>query len=313
METEASWSQVPAWMKERFPPDQWVMFFVLYGTAALIGRALVTEGSVVLGLPDLWGFLASWCFFLMLRVFDEHKDFDLDLVNHPERVLQSGRISLGHLKVLGGLAIGAQAAVSFGLDGGWGPISGSWIITFVWSSLMAVEFFIGSWLEKRLVLYAFSHMLVMPMALVWLAQMGAQTTELPLAIGMLAALSFLSGASFEVTRKAKGIEEERETIQSYSQILGRRGAAAAVLGFLLGATALLWTLLAGLLEGGMSGLWIGLVCVLPLVPAASLFLYLTQPTAAARKRNEMAVGAAMLGQYGLLVAAVVIERGIVWS
>jgi 4-hydroxybenzoate polyprenyltransferase len=305
---------VPAWMMERFPPDHWVMFFVMYATAVVTGRFLSGSGAMTLGWMDLLGFAAAWSFFLMLRVFDEHKDYELDLHNHPERVLQSGRVTLGHLKALGVLAIATQAGVSVFLDEGVGSVTTLWVLVIVWSSLMAKEFFIGAWLEKRLVLYALSHMVVMPMALVWMAQMGAGSAELPETIGLLAGLSFLSGAAFEVTRKAKGAEEERETIESYSRILGVRGAAVTVLLLLTGSTAVLALLIRGAFDGAAGWLWyLGLVAIL-VPPFFSLLRYMGTATAKTRKANEAAVGLAMLASYGILIAAYLVSSSsVTWG
>lgn len=295
---------------ERFGPDHWVMFFVLWATALVTGRFLSggspSGGAELAFSPgDLAGFAAAWCFFLMLRVFDEHKDYEADLHNHPDRVLQSGRISLGHLKALGLIAILTQAIVSLSFDS-WtfGSVTAWWALVIVWSSLMAKEFFVGEWLEKRLILYAISHMVVMPMAMVWMAQMGAGSLELPLEVGLLAGLSFLSGAAFEVTRKTKGAEEERDTIDSYSKILGPTASAATALFLLIGGAGLLALLIHHVLgEDAHIGWYVGLAAMLA-GPATSLHLYKNHPTAKGRKLNEAAVGMTMLGSYCLLIAAI---------
>jgi hypothetical protein len=310
--TTASLRHLPAWFGERFPPSHGVLFFVMYVTALLFGRFLVGDGTLELGWIDLVGFVAAWSFFLMLRVFDEHKDYELDLLNHPDRVLQSGRITLGHLKVLGAIAIAAQLGVSLLLDGGFGNVTLAWLLVIVWSSLMAKEFFCGEWLEERLVLYAVSHMVVMPMALVWMAFMGADSEPLPMTVGLLAALSFCSGAAFEVTRKTKGAEEERDTIRTYSQIWGTTASPLIVLVLLIISTVLQVFLLRLVFDGAVHwGWYVGLVAVLAL-PAISLHLYRVDPTAKARKMNEGMVSLTMLASYVVLLAAVIVERGIAW-
>jgi 4-hydroxybenzoate polyprenyltransferase len=300
----ASIAHLPAWAMERFPPDHWVMFLVMWATALVAGRALTGSGDLAFAPADLLGFAAAWCFFLMLRVFDEHKDYDLDLANHPGRVLQSGRITLGHLKVLGGIAIATQLGASLLLDGwAFGSVTCWWLLVIGWSSLMAKEFFVGEWLEQRLILYAASHMVVMPMALLWMAQMGAGQEAMPPAVGLLAGLSFLSGAAFEITRKLKGADEERDSIASYSQILGPTAGAATVLGLLVGAAGLLALLLDGVFAGDVGLSWhLGLAALL-LGPAVTLHLYKNKPSARGRKANEAAVGVTMLGSYALLIAA----------
>ncbi len=314
----ASARNLPAWFQERFPPAHGVLFAVMFVTALLYGRFLTWEGEVTLWPFDVVGFVAVWCFFLTLRVFDEHKDYELDLRNHPDRVLQSGRVTLGHLKWVGGVAILAQAVGSAAIDaqaypaGDFGGTVGWWLLVITWTSLMGKEFFASEWLEERLVLYALSHMVVMPLALVWMARMGTGTNALPLDVAWLAGLSFLSGAAFEVTRKAKGAEEERATIQSYSQVWGPRGAAAVVGVLLVAQAAVEVAMLRLILEDVGPGWYAGIV-VPTLLPFVGLALYAKDPTAKARKVNEAATSLAMLAAYVVLSAALISARGLAWG
>lgn len=297
-----------AWASERFPPAHGALFAVLYATALLYGRFLAHEGALPLDpVRDGVGFLGAWAFFLMLRVFDEHKDFDLDLHNHPERVLQSGLVTLGHLKVLGAAAIAAQLGVTLWFGG---PALVAWAVVITWSSLMAKEFFVGAWLEPRLVLYALSHMVVMPMALVWMASLGATPSVLPLAVGWLALLSFFSGAAFEVTRKTKGPEEERDTIQSYSRVFGTT-RSPLVIGALLLASAGVQVVLLFAIAGGPPhpGWFVGLAAPV-LFALVTLQRFRAAPSVAGREANEGAVSLAMLGSYVVVLAALVAERGV---
>ncbi len=300
-----------AWMMERFPPDHGVLFFIMYATALLFGQFVAGDGGLSVGVQEVVGFAGAWSFFLMLRVFDEHKDYELDLHNHPDRVLQSGRVTLGYLKVLGALAIGAQFVVSLWFDNfTFGPVTQCWLVVIVWSSLMAKEFFVGEWLEKRLVLYALSHMVVMPMALVWMATMGSGVIDVG-GFALLAALSFLSGAAFEVTRKTKGPDEERDTIQSYSQVWGPRGAAGIVAVLLVGQAAV-EVLLLRTIAVEHWGWYVGLAGTFVL-PVYALAKYVSEPSTKGRKLNEGGVSMAMLGAYVLLLAAMIAVRTLHWS
>src|SRR5439155_15749200 len=80
-----------AWVGERFPLANGLLFFVVYAAALLLGRQ-GAGATAALHVSDLGGFAAAWAFFLMLRVFDEHKDYALDCRLHPERVLSRGLI-----------------------------------------------------------------------------------------------------------------------------------------------------------------------------------------------------------------------------
>jgi len=304
-----------AWVNERFQLPNAILFFVLYASALLFGRALVTDGKLALGARDVAGFFAVWAFFLMLRVFDEHKDYALDAKNHPQRVLQSGLITLGHLKIAGAIAIALQLGVSILEDGGVGRVTVAWLVAMGWSALMAKEFFVGEWLSKRLVLYAFSHMLVMPLALVWMAQMGAGARALPPSIALLAVLSFFSGAAFEIARKTKAPADERDGVDSYTRSLGVRGAPIAVLVILAIGQAPLDAALV-MLYGDARAVPIAAWCVLGaslLLPIVAVVRFLSAPTTKTAKGIEATVGVSMLVAYVTLIACIASHRGVAWS
>src|SRR5690349_3066406 len=114
---------IGAWMSERFPARNTVFFAVFHATALLGARAPRAGGPVTVTWRDVAAFPAVWCFFLMLRVFDEHKDFDADAIAHPNRVLQRGLVTLRDLRVLGALAIAVQVGISIWLDAGIGNVT----------------------------------------------------------------------------------------------------------------------------------------------------------------------------------------------
>lgn len=301
-----------AWMAERFPAANAVLIVVLYLTAALYGASLVGGGELELSFGDLLGFAAGYAFFFMLRVFDEHKDYELDCQNHPNRVLQRGLISLGHLKVAGAIAIAVQLAVSIGWDRGLGPVSFWWALALVWSLLMAREFFAREWLQRRFLLYAFSHMLVMPLMLVWMAQMGAGEAALPREVGLLAILAFLSGASYELARKVRAPGDERSGVDTYTKILGVKGAAAAILMVLAGSTTVALLLLRGAGGGELAPAAIAAIAVGFVLPAATLYGFARTPTGKLAKRSELTVSVTMLVQYITVIATLIAERGVAW-
>ncbi|OUS04684.1 prenyltransferase [Gammaproteobacteria bacterium 42_54_T18] len=299
-----------AWAKERFPLANGILCIVLYITAALVGRHLENSGPVSISFVDIVGALLCWSFFLVLRVFDEHKDYELDVKNHPQRVLQSGLITLGHLKVVGVVAILLQFAWSVYLDKGLGSVTTAWLIMFGWACLMGKEFFCGEWLEKRLVLYAFSHMLIMPLIMWWLVQMGQPSANVVALIITLGALFFVSGFAFEITRKTRGPDEERETVDSYSKIFGAKGSALVVLILILTMVVLQYYVVTQI---SSSTFWVGAVFLLAglLISLVSLSKFLKQPSLVGRERNEKAVAMTMLFGYGVVIAEVISENGVI--
>ncbi|MFZ3184179.1 MAG: hypothetical protein WA173_08545 [Pseudomonas sp.] len=301
-------SRFLAWLKERFPFANALLFFILYLATAAVARAGQT-GSIDLSLQDLLSCLVTWSFFLLLRVLDEHKDYQLDCQNHPQRVLQSGLINLGHLKLAGVLAVAAQLLWSLWLDRGIGQVTLAWVALLVWTGLMAKEFFIPEWLTRHLTWYAVSHMLVMPLIVWWLANLALPGCSLTPQLQVMMALAFVSGFCFEITRKTKGPEEERDSIESYSRIFGTRGSALVVL-LLVSAMTLNQLWLIQLLLGQLP-IWALLVLLaFYALSVRQLLSFIRVPSAALRGKNEACVALTMLAGYAVLIAVLVIEHGL---
>ena len=137
-------ARIGAWSLERYPPPITVINILVYFTVAGVAKMLLGQEVIDFSVErDLLGAIAFSCFPLMIRVFDEHKDYEEDVHNHPDRILQRGIITLGHLKVVGAIAIGLQLGISIYLDGGFGLITQAWLVVMGWSLLMAKEFFLG--------------------------------------------------------------------------------------------------------------------------------------------------------------------------
>ena len=291
----ALYRRILAWMHERFPFANALLFFILYLSAASVARL---PDSALMGYVDVVGCLVTWSFFLLLRIFDEHKDYAIDVQNHPQRVLQRGLVTLFHLRVIGGAVIAMQLVWSMYRDGGLGHTTLSWGAMMLWTCLMGKEFFCGAWLEKRLTLYAFSHMLVMPLIILWLAQMANPQAVLNANMLILMLLGFVGGFCFEITRKAKGAEEERVTIDSYSRIFGVTGVSIIML--LLTATMLV---LQVWLMQRIAG-YLPIIAMLPLLLWFAcvwmVLSYRKQPTESARKKNEAIVALVMLSGYACI-------------
>jgi 4-hydroxybenzoate polyprenyltransferase len=220
----------------------------------------------------------------VLRVFDEHKDYELDCTNHPQRVLQSGMISLKHLKVLAVVSIIAQLLFSLWQDQGFADVSIAWLIAFTWTCLMGVEFFCGEWLEKRLTLYAFSHMLVTPMIMWWLAQLAAPSVVMSNELILMLCFAFVGGFTAEIVRKTRGPEEERDTVDSYSKIFGTQGSAWVVM-FLLLLTGAIQTVLCNQMSSGSFVIGYLVLAVGYLLAVISLLKFVKAPSLKGREKK----------------------------
>ena len=291
------------WMKERFPIENGILFFVLYLTAVALGRTFATETESLFKMTDIFGCIASWTFFLLLRIYDEHKDYEIDCQNYPERVLQKGLITLKDLKIIGFLCITYQLIYCLYLDRGIGPVTLTWVCITAYSFLMTVEFFIGEWLSKRLVLYALSHMIIMPMIIFWLVSMGIGKSPFIYEINLFSILAFFSGFSFEITRKTRAPEEERDTVDSYSKIMGIKGCVSIIISLLVGIGFLGKMLVNASTKQPFQGVYLFYICLI--VSIGHLLYFTIKPSLKGRERNEALVGTGMLSVYATLIWALV--------
>jgi 4-hydroxybenzoate polyprenyltransferase len=250
-----------AYLKERFPVVNMALFAILFLTVQSVAAffAPTDPHPSPLGWREGWGALAVISFFFRLRVFDEIKDYALDAHNHPHRVLQSGRVSLKGLmrvSLTGGL-----------LEALWSAQMGMrtltlWLAAVAYSVLMRYEFFVSDYLKKRLLLYAFTHMLIMPLVIWWIWSAYSYWHVLDGPLAVLALLSLLGGFSFEIARKIHAPGAERERVDSYSKAMGYAPAILTVLALLLAGVSvqgyLLYLLHASwlpyLVVGGLYGL-----------------------------------------------------------
>jgi hypothetical protein len=302
-----------AWSRERFPLSQGIFVAVIYTTAVFYGQFLSSSDNLVMGLSDIAGFGACWAVFLMLRIFDEHKDYAQDLHNYPDRVLQSGRITLGHLKILGLLAIVLQAGYSVSFDSGVGTVTFYWLMVFGWSLLMAVEFFVPQWLNAHMVVYGLSHMLIMPLIMAWLMRIGASAASLTPAAWWLALMTFFAGCTYELTRKAWGAEEERDSVASYARIFGTGGVTLAITITLGVAVVASLAMVLAIIPSTPGWVWYAAPVSAWLLVVITVVRYAQRPTLKARKNNEAMVGVGMLIAYATPLLAMIVDRGIEWT
>jgi hypothetical protein len=276
--------RIAGYLGERFPPAVYTLLVALFFGSAVLNAAALTaaplSGRVLLGAPVVW------LVFFHLRVFDEHKDYSLDLTAHPERLLSRGIVTLPLLARLAGIAIIIEALLSMLI--GW-HAAAAWAAALAFSVLMRLEFGIGEWLSARILLYAVTHNpIVGLLALLGFFCLGAGfTTQF---LWFVAAASVASLA-FELGRKIRLPQEEHAEVDSYSSVHGRERAGLILSGIILLGTGLagaaIWTVSPGLVQlaisGGlvMIGALVGIVEARPGRPAkkvelgSSLFLLIT--------------------------------------
>lgn len=289
-----------AWSGERFPMANVISGIITYIVMSRIALFL-NDQSLDFSLIDILGSVAVIGHYFILRVFDEHKDFEIDCINHPERALQRGLISLKHLDI--GAILFTIIAVVFSL-----MISNNYLtlicygVVYLWSTLMAKEFFVGSWLEKRITLYSFSHMLVSPIIITWIMSSKWQTTQFDFNTYTILLMSLASGFSYEITRKTRGPEEETETLDSYTKVYGVGGSVLiiSVMNMITLATFLLFSAVIPVYRP----FTIALATIGFVLAQVTLIKFVSTPSLKARKNNEASFGIYALMLYSALLVGI---------
>lgn len=142
--------------KERTPFASYILITM---GPALSGYALNSERSYG---DLLLAFIGFFLFFLVLRMMDEYKDYDKDVLAHPGRPLPRGLIALPEFKL--GITVGMISLIAFDfflLFMGYtcSFFLYSLVIVHLW--MMYKEFYVAEWINARPLLYAVTHQLIL--------------------------------------------------------------------------------------------------------------------------------------------------------
>jgi 4-hydroxybenzoate polyprenyltransferase len=255
--------RLKAYLNQRFPlVGHGILIISYYSSNQFLAEVLThPDDRLKYTIGSLFGAITLFCMFFHLRVFDEHKDYADDLKHYPDRVLQRGLITLKDLKTLGAIAIGLELILSaVWMPQGKPAALIAVLVAIGFSVLMLKEFFVGDWLKRNFLVYAVSHMLIMPLfaMVVFSFTTGEYFWHAPTWFWIYAFVGFFVTVNWEISRKIRAPEQEIEGVDSYTKIFGTYGAAYAVLvvrvidtgivalvGWHLGASAwFYWALLA---------------------------------------------------------------------
>jgi 4-hydroxybenzoate polyprenyltransferase len=303
-------SRIWLWMKERFPPAVWLLSIFFYFSSAVLVRSVT--GHPYLTLTDFVGFVVVWSYFLMLRVLDEHKDYEEDCKSHPDRVLQRGVVTLGELKKVGAACFVGQiiANVAFPFDSN--AALAVWSGAIVWTFLMTFEFFCKDWLKEHLFVYGFSHMLVTPMVIYWCYALAADQSYDPLtcSLTLAAALAFCTGMLFEVTRKTRSSDEEQEGVDTYSKKIGVKNCV--VLASILVAVSVAIVVVVAS-KGQLFLVSSVLMASAGVGTLRRLLIFMREPVAGGRSKNEKSVALFIIVTYIILIISVCYGNSFEWK
>lgn len=145
------------YFKERFP---FPVYVILVGGIVLSGNVLALGAFAWKGYAI--AFVGLMVFFALLRLMDELKDYEKDLVVHPRRPLPRGVLKVESVARV--IQITAVAMVVYsGVVAALTSIEAGvcYLIVTVWLWLMFKEFYLGQWLVDRPLLYAITHQLIL--------------------------------------------------------------------------------------------------------------------------------------------------------
>lgn len=250
--TEFPADSVAAWwsyIKMRFPIP---VYLLLSGGLALSGAAQAGGDAYpggLMNLKTLGSFLYAVWLFGTLRLMDELKDYEKDVVANPSRPLPQGWLTRPHVGrvILYLMGTGVLGSLAFALHSPWAL--GFALVTTIWLWLMYREFYIGESLAKSPISYATTHQIILiPFCLLmaasqdagrssvmviedphpwlpWVSRefLGAQTSQV-LAWSVAVLGSFFS---YEVSRKQDA--DAHPVLATYRQIYGVKGSAIIVL------------------------------------------------------------------------------------
>lgn len=214
------------YLDERFPlATHLVVVIAFFFSSYLLAERLLRPGETVFGMAALAGSVTVLFALFFLRVLDEFKDYEKDLVGHPDRIVSRGIMPLSELKVIGIVVV----AVMLGLNAVVGlHAMAACLLVIGFALLMFKEFFVGDWLNKHLVIYALTHQLITPLICLYVYTLVAFPTGggwNPL-FWLQLAMGAGTGLGWEMSRKIRFPEEEHEHVDTYSKHFGYEGASA---------------------------------------------------------------------------------------
>jgi hypothetical protein len=271
-----------AWFLERFPLINLISGFFMY----LLPKSLLILWYYPVGptaFPWSWEDAAACLVpalqLLLLRIFDEHKDFESDKIFNPDRVLQKGLIKLSDLRALGWICVALQLICFFAIHPSQEAMmafAGMW----AWTLLMWKEFFVKAWLKKHFLCYSLLHVVISPWILLACAMMAKTPSEL---LPDLLLIGFVTSWIYETSRKTKAPPEETGDT-SYSKMWGLRTCA-----WVISFQGIISLCLAADLFQKVSLLHIVQICIFILVlllHLGSIMKFAERPTPKGRKSNE---------------------------
>ncbi len=212
------------YQKERFPILGHGLLVASFSFSA-IAYSRICRG--VTGFVD-WktygvGIFTTITLFLLVRIFDEHKDAEDDALYRKDLPVPRGLVTLTELRNIGIVVAVLQILVNLYF---FPKMLWIYFVVIGYLSLMGKEFFIADWLKKHQFWYVSSHMFIIPLVdiyasgLDWLLEGAAA----PKGLLFFFAVSYMNGIVLEIGRKIRTPEQESEGVLTYSATFGAKKA-----------------------------------------------------------------------------------------
>lgn len=160
-------------------------------------------------------------FFFRMRVFDEIKDYEVDLKVNPHRPLARKLLSIRQARVMILFLFLFEALLALSMGQ---MVFMFYLLPAFYSILMFEEFFIGDWIRTHLTTYAVSHTFVSFLLSMLGFVIATHTFGFQDEIFAFFLMNWCYFNLFEFARKSFAPAEEKPNVESYSRIFSPRGA-----------------------------------------------------------------------------------------
>lgn len=205
------------YQSERIPLAKTAILLAIFSAASINVSAFLAHRDLPGWPAYLTAFLVSLVIFIQLRACDEYKDRADDQRYRPERPIPRGLVTLRLILGIGFGLVPLAVLVAWAYHP---PLLILLALVWLWMGLMTVEFFVPDWLKARPVLYLVSHMAIMPLLDLFVTGaewLRAETGPAP-GLALFLILSFANGCVLEIGRKIWTPKNEREGVDTYSQL-----------------------------------------------------------------------------------------------
>lgn len=227
------WKRLYQYQKERFPlVGHGVLVAAFSFSAVAYSRICRGETGFIPWPTFLVGIFTTVTLFLLVRIFDEHKDAEDDARFRNHLPVPRGLVSLRELRTIGIVVAILQVAVNAFFFPKMLFLYG---VVLAYLCLMGKEFFIPEWLKKHQFWYITSHMFIIPLIDIYASGLDwlLSGTRAPVGLLFFFAVSYMNGIVLEVGRKIRAPADEAEGVLTYTHQLGTTRAVWLWLAILL--------------------------------------------------------------------------------